>query len=114
MRNISTYKNLWLLPIIFAIHNLEELWLLEDWVKNNVNDKKFEFIKDLYQFNTLTLAMVLLTLAVAVIIFLEYRKRNNITFNLTILSISLLFINSLTHLGQFFLFRKYVPGLLSA
>ena len=114
MKSISPYKILWLLPIIFAIHNLEELWLLEDWVKTFTNDRKFAFIKNFYRFDTLAFAMILLTLAVAVIIFLAYRKQSNITFHLMILCNSLLFINSLTHLAQFFVFRKYVPGLFSA
>ncbi|MDQ0177576.1 HXXEE domain-containing protein [Bacillus chungangensis] len=114
MKSLSPYKILWLLPIIFAIHNLEELWLLEDWVKTFTNDRKFAFIKNFYRFETLAFAMILLTLAGAVIIFFAYRKQSNITFHLMILCNSLLFINSLTHLGQFFLFRKYVPGLLSA
>ncbi|WP_342468613.1 hypothetical protein [Ureibacillus sp. FSL K6-3587] len=30
---VNIYKILWLLPIVFAIHNMEELLFLEEWAK---------------------------------------------------------------------------------
>ena len=114
MKNLSPFKIIWGIPIVFLIHNLEELWFMEDWAEVYLKDRNNEFIERLYQFDTVAMAMLLLTLAVTFILFLHYWKRNKITLNLTILCISLLCFNSFTHIGQFLFLQKYVPGLLSA
>jgi hypothetical protein len=114
MNKLSPFKIIWTIPIVFLIHNLEELWLMEEWADAFLKNRNTGFIERLYQFNTVALAMVLLTFAVTFILYLHYRKRNKITLNLTILSISLLCFNSFTHIGQFLFLQKYVPGLLSA
>jgi hypothetical protein len=103
-----------MIPIAFLFHNLEELWFMDDWVNFYTNNRNFRFLENLFQFDTVAVAMVLLTLVVTCILLLQYRKRNKITLNLTILCICLLFFNSITHLGQFLFLQKYVPGLLSA
>lgn len=114
MRNLDAYKILWLLPIIFLIHNMEEFPFLQKWANERINDSRFGLFKDLYQLSNIAIAMILLTLAVSIVIWMEYKKRNYITFNLTFLCICLLLINGIVHVGQFFLYKRYVPGLITA
>lgn len=117
MHNMSRkrfYQILWALPIIFALHNLEELLHIDKWTKDLIRKNSLEFIRNLYSFQNVLWAMILLTFTVAVVIYFEYRHKNKITFSLTFYSITLLLVNAFTHLIQFFLYQRYVPGLISA
>ncbi|WP_100402621.1 HXXEE domain-containing protein [Bacillus sp. FJAT-42315] len=108
------YQILWALPIIFAIHNVEELPQLGSWANEHVTGDSFSFLRELYSFHSLTFAMILLTVVVTVVIILEYQFRNKLTFTLTMLSTCLLLINGFTHIVQSIIFQSYVPGLISA
>ncbi|MGM7635183.1 HXXEE domain-containing protein [Bacillus sp. Hm123] len=108
------YQVLWALPIIFAIHNVEELPQLGNWANEHLTGESFIFLRELYSFHSLTFAMILLTVVVTVVVILEYRFRNKLTFTLTTLSTCLLLINGLTHIVQSVIFQSYVPGLISA
>ncbi|WP_338749182.1 HXXEE domain-containing protein [Bacillus sp. FJAT-52991] len=108
------YKILWALPIIFAIHNVEELPQLGSWANEHLAGESFAFLRELYSFHSLAFAMVLLTVVVAVVVILEYKFRNKLTFMLTMLSACLLLINGLTHIVQSMVFQSYMPGLISA
>ncbi|MGE7625286.1 HXXEE domain-containing protein [Viridibacillus sp. NPDC096237] len=114
MKKINLFKILWVLPIIFAIHNLEELPQLGKWAEKVLDSERLHFLRDFYSFQTLVVAMVLLTLTVGIIILLEYKVRNKITSSLTLLCTCLLLINGITHLIQFFVYGGYVPGLITA
>jgi Protein of unknown function with HXXEE motif len=98
---------------IFAIHNMEELAHLKVMANEIPDDSRFSILHDLYQFNNVAVAMMLLTLTVGIIISLEYKKRTFITFHLTILCTCLLLINGIAHVWQFILHQGYVPGLIS-
>ncbi|WP_203363700.1 HXXEE domain-containing protein [Bacillus sp. REN10] len=108
------YKILWALPVIFAIHNGEELPQLENWTNEHLADKSFAFLRELYSFHSLAFAMIMLTVVVTVVVILEYKLRNKLTFTLTMLSACLLLINGLTHIVQSMIFQSYMPGLISA
>lgn len=114
MRNVDPYKLLWLLPVIFSIHNMEELPLLQTWADVVIPDRRFSLFKDLYKLNNIAFAMILLTFAVTVVIWMEYKKRNVITFRFTFLCTNLLLVNGIMHVAQFLLYKRYVPGLISA
>ncbi|MDQ0233497.1 HXXEE domain-containing protein [Metabacillus malikii] len=108
----NPYQLLWLLPIVFTFHNLEELLVME--FTSFSFSKMPEFLESLYQFNTVALAMILLTLAVTMVIYLDYRLKTKATLYLSILCCGLLFINSLSHIGQFIVLKEYVPGFITA
>lgn len=115
MRNINVYKILWLLPIIFLIHNIEEIAGFQKWVDHMVSNHRFAFLNQLYRIENVIIAMVLLTSVVTIVIWIEYRQRSSLTFHLAYLCICLLLANGFTHVGQLFLYKKdYVPGLVSA
>ncbi|MGX1901464.1 HXXEE domain-containing protein [Thermolongibacillus altinsuensis] len=111
-KSIHPYQILWLLPIVFAIHNIEELPFLQGWANEILDD--YPFLARLYDFKNLAIAMGLLTLTVSIVVWMEYKKRNRITLHFTVFCICLLLVNGLIHVGQFFVYRHYVPGLISA
>ncbi|MEL3970720.1 HXXEE domain-containing protein [Rossellomorea oryzaecorticis] len=114
MRRDSPYKILWLVPIIFAIHNVEELPQMEKWADKVFDERQVPFLSDLYTFESVALAMLLLTITVGVVIYFEYKFRNRVTYVLSLLSVCLLLVNGIVHLVQFLIFKQYVPGLISA
>ncbi|OAT81013.1 hypothetical protein A6P54_13550 [Bacillus sp. MKU004] len=114
MRKDSLYKFLWLVPIIFAIHNAEELPQMEQWAEKVFQNRSVPFLSELYSFKSVALAMLLLTVAVGLVIFMEYKLRTKVTYVLTVLSVCLLLVNGIVHVVQFLIFKQYVPGLVSA
>ncbi|MUL34582.1 HXXEE domain-containing protein [Priestia megaterium] len=114
MKMLNPYRILWILPIVFGIHNFEELFYLQGWIKEVVNQNKFQFLVSLYNFNNLRMAMILLTLFSVIIVFMEYKRRNKLSFSILILGICLLEINGVTHFFQLIIFQRYNPGLISA
>jgi hypothetical protein len=113
-KSLHPYQILWLLPIVFAIHNIEELPFLQGWANEILDDDPFMFLAGLYEFKNVAIAMVLLTLTVSIVVWMEYKKRNLITLHLTVFCTCLLLVNGMVHVGQFFVYRHYVPGLISA
>ncbi|BDG48953.1 hypothetical protein [Parageobacillus sp. KH3-4] len=57
----NIYKILWLLPIVFSIHNMEELLFLEEWAKEVFAGRSWMFFARLYESPNLEVAMLLLT-----------------------------------------------------
>ncbi|RAK19090.1 uncharacterized protein with HXXEE motif [Anoxybacillus vitaminiphilus] len=113
-KSIHPYQILWLLPVVFAIHNIEELPFLQRWANEFLDKRPFMFLVRLYEFKNLAIAMILLTLTASIIVWMEYKKRNRLTLHLTVFCICLLLVNGVVHAGQFFVYRHYVPGLISA
>jgi hypothetical protein len=111
---LHPYQILWLLPVVFAIHNIEELPFLQRWANEFLDKRPFMFLARLYELKNVAIAMVLLTLTVSIIVWMEYKKRSRITLHLTVFCICLLLVNGVVHAGQFFVYRHYVPGLISA
>jgi hypothetical protein len=111
---VNIYKILWLLPIVFAIHNMEELLFLEEWAKEVFAGRSWMFFAKLYESPNLEVAMLLLTLTVSVIVWMEYKKCHRITLRCTVFCACLLLVNGIVHVGQFLLYSSYIPGLISA
>ena len=60
-----------------------------------------EFIKGLVRYQTFLFATIILTFAVVGIVLIEYKVKRPFTLRLSLITINLLLINSLTHIGQF-------------
>lgn len=101
------YQWFWLLPVIFTMRNVEEVVFFRHWLLP-------EFIKGLVRYQTFLFATIILTFAVVGIVLIEYKVKRPFTLRLSLITINLLLINSLTHIGQFFFAFSYVPGLVTA
>lgn len=117
MRNSMMLKQkvsshiIWFLPIIFAIHNIEEILFINKSV-DMINS--IPLLSNLYQRSTYTLAIILLTLLVTIIMLFEYQKHTKVTFHISLFCFCLLLVNGFSHVIQFIVFQQYIPGLVSA
>jgi Protein of unknown function with HXXEE motif len=93
---------------------MEKLLFLEEWAKEVFAGRSWKFFVRLYELSNLAVAMLLLTLTVSVVVWMEYKKRHCITLHCTVFCACLLLVNGIVHVGQFFLYSSYVPGLISA
>lgn len=107
LNSLSFERLLWLVPIFFALHNLEEAPFMEGWSKRlplkihpNVTTRQF------------VIAVTFLTLAGILITFLELRYFHPATGYLVILGIQaiLLFNAFIPHIGSTIRFRMYSPA----
>ena len=107
----------WILAllVVFCIHDLEELVFLDKIP--SLSSILPANIRDLIQVSKpqFAAAISLLFIAILIITIQWYRKPSSPIFA-AIMSFVLvgLFFNGLTHIGQAFLFRQYVPGLVTA
>lgn len=108
------YQILWLLPIVFAFHNIEELLFFPRWANYLLGVYPFMHFSWLFERKNVAMAMVLLTVTVGFIVWMEYKNHNGYTLHFTIYCICLLLVNGMVHVGQFFVYRHYVPGLITA
>ena len=103
------------LPVVFCIHDLEELIFLDKIPSlSSILPVK---IQDLIQVSKpqFAAAISLLFIAILIITIQWYRKPSSST-RAAVMGFVLvgLFFNGLTHIGQAILFRQYVPGLVTA
>lgn len=103
------------LPVVFCIHDLEELVFLDKIPL--LSSTLPANIRDLIQVSRsqFAAAISLLFIAILIITILWYRKPSSPT-RVAVMGfvVAGLFFNGLTHIGQALLFRGYVPGLVSA
>lgn len=102
---------LWLVPIFFAIHNLEEAPFMESWSKRlplkihpNVTTRQF------------VIAVTVLTAAGFVLTYISLEYLQPAIGYLLVLEIQaiLLFNAFIPHIGSTLRFRMYSPGVISA
>jgi hypothetical protein len=111
LNSLSFDQILWLVPIFFALHNLEEAPFMEVWSKRlplkihpNVTTRQF------------VVAVTFLTLAAFLITYLELKYFCESTRYLLTLEIQaiLLFNAFIPHIGSTIRFRMYSPGVVTA
>jgi hypothetical protein len=125
-RIIEVQTLIWLFPIVFIIHDFEEIIMLEAWVKNNSN----EVLKKLprkwanrvaKQFSMSTAQMAVAVLFIFIIVssvtfmanqFLISGPFGNINF-FTVLILTFL-IHVFTHVVQSLFFRSITPGVITS
>jgi hypothetical protein len=111
MNSISFERLLWLVPVFFALHNLEEAPFMERWSKRlplklPINYTTRQFV----------IAVILLTLGGFFITYWGVEYLHNSTGYLLVMGIqAILFFNAfIPHIGTTIRFRMYSPGVVSA
>jgi len=111
MNSISFERLLWLVPIFFALHNLEEAPFMERWsrhlpVKLPVRYSTRQFV----------IAVIFLTLGGFLITYWGVEYLHNSTGYLLVMGMqAILFFNAfIPHIGSTIRFRMYSPGTVTA
>lgn len=106
---------IYLLPILFMLHEFEEMIILPPWVKKNENDlyrrfpalrSKFSFLKSPAFGITVCEEFIIISACTIATIATE----NILFWYVCLLAFSLHFI---VHIIQFFITRKYIPSIVS-
>lgn len=97
---------LWIIPLLFFIHNLEESFQMPQYLANQFS---IHFITSQQFF----IAVSALTIFVLLIVFL-YQLNFLSSIYWIIFIQGAIFFNSVQHIILFFIYRSYNPGLISA
>jgi len=103
------------LPVVFCIHDLEELVFLDKIP--SLSSPLPANIRHLIQVSKPQFAAAISLLFIAILIItIQWYKKPSSTTRAAVMGfvVAGLFFNGLTHIGQALLFRSYVPGLVSA
>ena len=108
---MNTQQYLWLVPIFFAVHNLEEVYGMKKWPRKTSLPSQLE-VKN----TQFVIAVSILTAFVIIITFWGINQANHDFGIGVILAIqAIVFINSLIpHIFVALLHRKYNPGLVTS
>jgi hypothetical protein len=120
----DTFTLIWLFPLAFLLHDLEELLFFEPWVKKNAGaimgkvrgrlpgflEKQLEAIlhKSTAQF---AFPIVLIFLLTCLAAFLAARYGQ---YPLFLMAGSLFFVHGFMHIGQAIIMKKYIPALITS
>ena len=96
---------LWIIPLLFFIHNLEEAFQMPQYLAN-------QFSIRLITSQQFFIAISVLTIFVLLIVFLY--QLNFLSSICWIIFIQGIFFNSVQHIILFFIYRSYNPGVISA
>jgi hypothetical protein len=111
MNSLPFERILWLVPIFFALHNMEEAPFMERW------SKRLPFkVPVSYTTQQFIIAVIILTLGGFLITYWGVEYLHSSTGYLVVLGIqAILFFNAFfPHIGATILFRMYSPGVVSA
>jgi len=97
---------LWIIPLLFFIHNLEESFQMPQYLANQFS---IHFITSRQFF----IAIFVLTIFVLLIVFL-YQLNFLSSIYWIIFIQGAIFFNSIQHIILFFIYRSYNPGVISA
>ncbi|PFQ46936.1 HXXEE domain-containing protein [Bacillus cereus] len=97
---------LWIIPLLFFIHNLEETFQMPQYIAN-------QFSIHLITSQQFFIAISVLTIFVLLIIFL-YQLNFLSSIYWIIFIQGAIFFNSVQHIVLFFIYRSYNPGVISA
>jgi len=115
---------IWLFPLAFILHDLEELLLSEPWLKKNAGlimervrhrlpaflVKQLDTVlhKTTRQF-ALPIGLIFILTCVSSLLAAQYGK-----YALFLMAASLFFMHGFMHIGQALLMRKYIPALITS
>jgi hypothetical protein len=111
LNSLSFDRLLWLVPVFFALHNMEEAPFMAGWSKKiplkvhpTVTTRQF------------VIAVTFLTLAGFTLTYIALEQLQNVTGYLLVLGIQaiLLFNAFIPHIGSTIRFRMYSPGVITA
>lgn len=110
----------WLGPLVFLVHDLEEVFLARAWVEQNrllIAGTPFEPVVEAmgYEPGKFGLVVALATVVYGVIAWSAARAcQPGLSLNLYVATVLTLFVNVITHVGQALLLRMYTPGVITA
>ena len=111
---------IWLGPVVFLIHDLEEVFWTQLWIEKNrflFEDTRFERVIEAmgYQPAKFGLVVALITILYGIISYFATRQiQAGLSMNLYVSTILILFANVFTHAGQTVLLGMYTPGVVTA
>lgn len=122
--NVQTL--IWLCPIIFVLHDLEEIIMIEKWMETNldvINDKLPSKIADkvIKQFSMTTAQFSVAVLVIFIFVssstymasqYINHGALGNIYFFTAVITV--LFLHVFTHVGQSIFLKSVTPGVISS
>ncbi|HWO75349.1 MAG TPA: HXXEE domain-containing protein [Bacillus sp. (in: firmicutes)] len=124
MQNDELILLIWLFPIIFAIHDFEEIVIVEKWIQRNKEDILAKLPKRAALFFENNFAMK--THQFSIIVFFEFVLISIATIMVHIFGFdgvskwfylslfSVMFFHAFTHIGQAVFLQRYVIGLMTS
>ena len=116
-----SFKNIiWLGPVVFLIHDLEEVFWTQLWIERNrflFEDTRFERVIEVMGFQPVKFGLVvaLITILYGIISYFATRQiQAGLSMNLYVSTLLILFVNVFTHAGQTVLLGMYTPGVVTA
>lgn len=117
---MSLKNIIWLGPVVFLIHDLEEVFWTQPWIEKNrflFEDTQFERVIEAmgYQPAKFGLVVALITIMYGIISYFATRQiQAGLSMNLYVSTLLILFVNVFTHAGQTVLLGMYTPGVVTA
>jgi hypothetical protein len=106
----------WTLPLVFAVHDGEEIVTMKAFLQSHADRLPAQLLKFTTNSTGQFVVSVLFILAL-ILVFCSLAKRSNYSgtpMRLFVLLTAILFGNGLMHLGQAAFLRDYTPGLITA
>ncbi|HFL3258421.1 HXXEE domain-containing protein [Clostridioides difficile] len=112
-------KYIWLFPLLFIFHDMEEIIGFGIWLKKNKSmlDKKYPFISKVYEnYSTEGMAFAVFEEFILCIIFciLTVITDNQYVYLLWLGSFIAYTLHLVIHIGQSIIIRKYIPSLITS
>ncbi|SJN90179.1 HXXEE domain-containing protein [Clostridioides difficile] len=112
-------KYIWLFPLLFIFHDMEEIIGFGIWIKKNKSmlDKKYPFISKIYEnYSTEGMAFAVFEEFILCIIFciLIVITDNQYVYLLWLGSFIAYTLHLVIHIGQSIVIRKYIPSLITS
>ncbi|MDC9625191.1 HXXEE domain-containing protein [Clostridioides difficile] len=112
-------KYIWLFPLLFIFHDMEEITGFGIWLKKNKSmlDKKYPFISKVYEnYSTEGMAFAVFEEFILCIIFciLTVITENQYVYLLWLGSFIAYTLHLVIHIGQSIIIRKYIPSLITS
>ncbi|EGT4600973.1 HXXEE domain-containing protein [Clostridioides difficile] len=112
-------KYIWLFPLLFIFHDMEEIIGFGIWIKKNKSmlDKKYPFISKIYEnYSTEGMAFAVFEEFILCIIFciLIVITDNQYVYLLWLGSFIAYTLHLVIHIGQSIIIRKYIPSLITS
>ncbi|HFL3158057.1 TPA: HXXEE domain-containing protein [Clostridioides difficile] len=112
-------KYIWLSPLLFIFHDMEEIIGFGIWLKKNKSmlDKKYPFISKIYEnYSTEGMAFAVFEEFILCIIFciLTVITENQYVYLLWLGSFIAYTLHLVIHIGQSIIIRKYIPSLITS
>ncbi|MGX9758634.1 HXXEE domain-containing protein [Clostridioides difficile] len=112
-------KYIWLFPLLFIFHDMEEIVGFGIWLKKNksILDKKYPFVSKNYEnYSTEGMAFAVFEELILCLIFciLAVITDNQYVYLLWLGSFIAYTLHLVIHIGQSIIIRKYIPSLITS